>query len=96
MKIIAVFVFRKSYIQFKKDLINIALIQNSAPYQNLKKSFSNDLATESSDVLKHVLLDASLSLENLYTPSNVDQFEKAIQLLLAADTIFTFGLLAIK
>lgn len=85
-----------SYTQFKKDLTNLSLMQNSAPYRSLKETFSSDLMTESNDVLKQVLLDCSLVLENLYNPSNVDQFEKAIQLLLAADTIFTLGLRSSK
>lgn len=85
-----------SYTQFKKDLTNLSLMQNSAPYRSLKESFTSDLMTESSDVLKRVLLDASLVLENLYNPSNADQFEKAIQLFLDADTIFTMGLRSSK
>lgn len=81
-----------SYLSFKKELTNISLVQSSAPYQSLKKSFSNELMTESSDVLKRVLLDGTIVLENLYNSSNVDQFENAIQLLLRADKIYTLGL----
>lgn len=85
-----------SFPAFKRDLINAMLMKNAAPYQTLKQSFVGDSQTESSDTFRNVIADGIHVFENLCSPANITQFEKAIQLLLNADNIYTLGMRSSK
>lgn len=85
-----------SYLAFKRDLINAMLMKKAAPYQTLKQSFVGDSQTESSDTFRNVVADGIHVFENLCSPANITQFEKAIQLLLKAKNIYTLGMRSSK
>lgn len=86
----------RSYPAFKRDLINAMLMKNAAPYQTLKESFVGDSQTESSDTFRRVTADGIRVLEGLCSPSNITQFENAVQLLLKAENIYTLGMRSSK
>lgn len=85
-----------SFSAFKRDLINAMLMKNAAPYQTLKQSFVANSQTESSDTFRSVAADGVRVLENLCSPANVEQFERAVQLLLKAKSIYTLGMRSSK
>ncbi len=82
----------QSFTAFKRELVQLALVRNTSSYRGLKQSFVSDKQTESSDTLRGVTADSLRVLENLCTPANVEQFEKAIQLMLRSESIYTIGL----
>ena len=86
-----------SFSSFKRALVNANLLKNTTSYQFMKQGFSaSDEAAESSDMLRRVVQDGMQVLENLCTSANMAQFEKAVQLMLRAKTIYTLGLRSSK
>lgn len=80
-----------SYSAFKRELINTALMKSNAPYQTLKQSLSEKTQTEGADTLQDIAADGIRVLENLCTPANIEQFDKAVTLLLSAENIYILG-----
>lgn len=85
-----------SFGTFKKELLNVSLMRSTSSYRGLKDSFISTEETESSDTLRTVAADGVRVLENLCSPSNIEQFEKAIRLMLSSDHIYTLGMRATK
>lgn len=81
-----------SFPAFKRALVNANLLKNTSSYQSLKSGFSRSSKPENGVALRQVAEDGARVLEDLCTPSNVAQFEKAIQMMLDAHTIYTLGL----
>ena len=81
-----------SFNTFKRELANLSLVQNATSYRGLKQSFVSSKKTESSDTFRSVMADGMRILENLCTPSNIDQFEKAVQTILGSEHTYTLGL----
>lgn len=85
-----------SFTSFKRTLANVALLQNTTSYRGQKQSFVSDKVTESSDTLHTVASDSLRVIENLCTPGNIEEFERAVQLILRSGTIYTIGLRSSK
>lgn len=81
-----------SFNTFKRELANLSLMKNTTSYRDLKQSFVSDKITESSDTFRNVTADGLHVLENLCTPSNIEQFEKAIQIILNSENTYVLGL----
>ena len=81
-----------SFADFKRALVNASLVKNTSSYHSMKQGFSRTAEPESGATLRQVAEDGMHVLENLCTPSNLTQFEKAIQMMLDANTIYTLGL----
>lgn len=84
-----------SFSAFKRDLINTVLMKSAAPYQTLKQSIAPS-ETESSDTFRRIVADGIRVLENVCSPANVEQFERAVQTLLKAKNIYTLGMRSSK
>lgn len=85
-----------SYTAFKRELAQASLLKNTTPYRSLRQEFSRAAETASSDTFHTVIADGIQVLENLCTPSNIAQFEQAVQLLLKSHTVYTLGLRSSK
>lgn len=85
-----------SFSAFKRALVNANLLKNTSSYHSMKQGFSNATEIQSGDTLRRVVEDGIRVLENLCTPANLTQFEKAVQKLLGAHTIYTLGLRSSK
>ncbi len=81
----------ESFTAFKKDIANASIAKNTSSYNGLKDSFANTAKTESSDTLRRTVLDGIRVLENLCTPDNIEQFEKAVQLILKSESVCVLG-----
>ena len=81
----------ESYTTFKKALAKESLLKTTTPYRSLRQEFSRTLETASGDTLHTAIADGIQVLENLCTTSNITQFEKAIQLMLKSEHIYTLG-----
>lgn len=86
----------ESFSSFKRALVNANLLKNTTSYQSMKQGFSNSPEDESGDSLRRVAEDGALVLESLCSPSNMVQFEKAVKMMLRANTIYTLGLRSSK
>lgn len=80
-----------SFGAFKKELLNSVLMRTTTSYRGLKQSFSATPQQEEG-TLHTVVSDGLHVLENLCTPANMRQFDKAVQMLLDAETIYALGL----
>ena len=85
-----------SFSAFKRTLTDVVLLKNTSSYRGQKQSFVSTKETESSDTFRSVAADSLRIVENLCTPSNIEEFERAIQLMLKSDTIYTIGLRSSK
>ncbi len=85
-----------SYGAFKKELLNSALMRTTTSYQPMKQNFTSGELSDQQSMLYRVSSDSIRVLDNLCTPSNLQQFEKISSLLLNADHIFTLGLRSSK
>ncbi|MCI8551735.1 MAG: MurR/RpiR family transcriptional regulator [Lawsonibacter sp.] len=81
-----------SFGAFKKELLNAALMRTTTSYRGLKQSFNDPTGQTGSDSFSMVMSDGICMLENLGTPSNRQQFERVIQMLLGARRICPLGL----
>lgn len=81
-----------SFISFKRALAGYALTHVALPHTNGMQ----ESRTESSETLRSVLTDGESVLESLYTPANVEQFEKAVQMMLRSRHIYVMGLRSSK
>lgn len=80
-----------SYITFRRDLANASLMQNSTPYRGLKDSISTVTDGDGSNSLSLVAGDGIRVLESLISEKNLEQFNRAMELLLRAQSIYTIG-----
>ena len=85
-----------SFSSFKRALVNASILKNTSSYHSMKQGFSHSDRNDAPATLNRVVQDAIQTLENLCTPSNTEQFEKAIQMMLDAHTIYTLGLRSSK
>ena len=85
-----------SFSAFKRALVNANLLKNTSSYYSMKQGFSHVTEIQSGDTLRRVVEDGIQVLENLCTSANLAQFEKAIQKMLSAHTIYTLGLRSSK
>lgn len=87
---------RSSFAEFKKDLLNAALMQSATSYRCLKQSFQHDSMRTEGGTLQNVATDGLNALENLCTPSNIKQFDRIADILEGAERIFLLGLRSSK
>ena len=85
-----------SYTTFKKALAQESLLKNTTPYRSLRQEFSRTSETASRDTFHMAIADGIQVLENLCTPSNISQFEAAIQLMLESDQLYILGMRSSK
>ena len=85
-----------SYTTFKKALAQESLLKNTTPYRSLRQEFSRTSETASRDTFHMAIADGIQVLENLWTPSNISQFEAAIQLMLESDQLYILGMRSSK
>lgn len=85
-----------SFAGFKRALTNHSRMQSSAPYQDLKQSFEGEGGNASGEMFQSVMGEACRVLDNLGTPDNLEQFEKAIQLILRSENVYTLGMRSSK
>lgn len=81
----------ESFAAFKRALMEASLVQSTTSYGSLKQGFSDKPGAPGS-ALHRVAEDGAQVMASLCTPANVEQFEKAVQMLLDAKTIYTLGL----
>lgn len=81
---------------FKKQLLDAALMHTTTSYRGLKQSFKERIDKDSVNTFEEVMSDGIYLLENLATPANRRQFEQVVQLLLGARRIFPLGLRSSK
>jgi len=81
----------KSYTEFRKALAKTAMISSISSYKREKDSFTIESKAESNGVLRKFVRDSCSTIENIYTKPNVEEFEKAIKLLLKAKNIYALG-----
>ena len=81
-----------SFSAFKKDLLNAALMRTTTSYRGLKQSFNDPAGNAAGDCFSAVMSDGICMLENLGTPSNRQQFDRILQMLLGARRICPLGL----
>lgn len=85
-----------SYTTFKKALAQESLLKNTTPYRSLRQEFSRTSEPASRDTFHMAIADGIQVLENLCTPSNISQFEAAIQLMLESDQLYILGMRSSK
>ena len=84
-----------SYTTFKKALAQESLLKNTTPYRRLRHGISV-LGDGERDTFHMAIADGIQVLENLCTPSNISQFEAAIQLMLESDQLYILGMRSSK
>lgn len=87
---------RTSFVDFKKELLNSALMSTATSYRRLKQSFHPSLSSEEGGTLQSVVSDGLSVLENLCTPSNAKHFDQMMNMLENAARIFILGLRSSK
>lgn len=87
---------RSSFVEFKKELLNSALMNSTTSYRRLKQSFHQTVSTEDGGTLQAVVSDGLAVLENLCTPSNLKQFDALLDKLENAQRIFILGMRSSK
>ena len=85
-----------SFTTFKRALVNASLVKNTSSYHSLKQGFARSGQEEAGATLRQVISDGTQVMENLCTPSNMENFDKAVGLLLKAENIYTLGLRSSK
>lgn len=83
---------RSSFGEFKKELLNSALMRTTTSYRRMKQSFQQTVQLSQGGTLQSVVTDGLNVLENLCTPANTQQFDKMLDLLENAQRIFILGL----
>ena len=81
-----------SFSSFKRALVNASLLKNTTSYHSMKQGFSHADKNDSAATLTRVIQDGIQTLGDLCTPSNTQNFEKSIQMMLDAHTVYTLGL----
>ncbi|WMJ84179.1 MurR/RpiR family transcriptional regulator [Oscillospiraceae bacterium LTW-04] len=81
-----------SFSTFKKDVLNNSIMQEGSSYRNKKQTFSKTTKGMRQSTLSNVTEDIARSMENFLTSNNFEQFEKAIELFLAAEHIYVLGM----
>lgn len=82
----------ESFPAFKRALVEASLLKNTTSYGSMKQGFSEGGGKGAGDTLHRVTEDGVQVMGNLCTPSNLEQFHKAVELLLKAENIYTLGL----
>lgn len=83
---------RVSFMELRKELLDAALMRTATSYRQLKQNFKNSIGADSGALLHSTANDGIAALENLCTPSNIEQFGKILDLLEGAQRIFLLGL----
>lgn len=82
----------ENYSDFKHDLLNLSLMRNSSSYGGIKQSFKSAGHRSGSNILDNLWAETTHTIENIITPKNVQQIEKAVELMLSSSCIFFLGL----
>lgn len=78
-----------NYAQFKRDLFNISLMQNTSSHSNIKKRFILD---SDDNYLNSFASRFKNFTYNFITPENVENLDKAVQMMINAKQINILGL----
>ena len=81
----------KGFANLKKELFKITMIKTTTSYGSLKQNITDSHGKILGDTLQSVAADGIKTLENVCTPSNIQQFEKIIDMIVKAKKLFTFG-----
>lgn len=81
-----------SYNCLKRDIMSASMRQLGSSYGNRMQTLASDSESGKEHTLEHVLNDFRQVSENLLTPNNQEQFNKAVDLLLKANWINVLGL----
>lgn len=87
---------RSSFVEFKRELLNSALMNTATSYRRLKQSFRQTASPEEGGTLQSVVSDGLSVLENLCTPANAKQFDRMMDMLENAARIFVLGMRSSK
>lgn len=79
-----------TYGSFKRDLLNAAIVRDSAAYGRMRETISGERANTDS-TLALVSRNLSYVCAKLSTATNLEQFERMVQFLLDARTIYVLG-----
>ncbi len=76
-----------TFNDFKKDLLSVAILRESSSYRSIKQTFGRSEPETSSNTFAMICNEAVGAIRNFQTPRNVEQYGKAIELLLNANRI---------
>ena len=82
----------ENYSDFKHELLNLSLMRTSTSYRGVKQSFKSAAQTSESNLLNHLWMETNHTIENIITPKNAQQIEKAVDLMLSASAVYFLGL----
>ena len=82
----------ENYSDFKHDLFNISIMRNSSSYRGIKQSISAAIQSPSSSIVDTLWMETTHTIENIITPKNIQQIEKAVEMMIGASTIHFLGL----
>lgn len=81
-----------TYHAFKRDLVSAAMHEKSSSYENRKQTMLASSEPYGNSTLMHIAYDNIESMEKLLTERNLEQFDKAVTLMLQAKRINVIGL----
>lgn len=82
----------ESFVDFKRALFDASKGTYTSSYHSLKQGFSGSGYADEKSSLQRVVEDSIHVLNNICSPANLEQFDKAVSLLLRSNTIYTLGL----
>lgn len=72
---------------FKKDLLSVIILRENSSYQSMKQVFGSSGSMNPTDSLSAVCEEAVGTIRNFLTPRNIEQYERAVAMLLQAERI---------
>ncbi|MDR3258392.1 MAG: MurR/RpiR family transcriptional regulator [Fusobacteriaceae bacterium] len=81
-----------SYSDLKKDILKNSMATNISSYSGLKESFKNISKNKNSDILSNVSSELLSIIENFITPQNIEQINKAVEMIMKAKRVNILGL----
>ena len=67
-------------------------MRNSSSYRGIKQSISAAIQSPSSSIVDTLWMETTHTIENIITPKNIQQIEKAVEMMIGASTIHFLGL----
>lgn len=80
-----------SYSSFKKDMYQLTIKNQTSSYYNIKQRFSKTLNNGKDNALVKLLESTSYSFEHLITKTNIEELDKASNIIIDAKTINILG-----
>jgi DNA-binding MurR/RpiR family transcriptional regulator len=85
-----------SYSDLKKDILKSSMTTSMSSYGGLKESFKNILKNKNSNILTNVSSELLSIVENFITPQNIEQINKAVEMIIKAKRVNILGLRSSK